>query len=251
MLKPEKYEILFGIHPVIEALNATRRNFFEVYLQDKKVSKRLDRIIRLADARNIPVEKVKSPIFRSMVGNFVHQGIAARVSPYPYADLEDILMLEKSANSDKWLLLLDGIQDPHNLGAIIRTAVCVGMTGVVIPKDRSVSPTPAVSRVSAGALEHVKLVRVNNIVRTVMMLKEIGFWIVGTDQHAHQSIYASDLTGATAFVIGGEEKGMRPLVKRNCDTLISVPQVGAIHSLNASVAAAVVMYESLRQRQAL
>ena len=250
-LKLVKSEILFGIHPVFEALNAARRNFFELYIEDKKAPKRLDRFVALADSRNISIKKIKSAQFNSMLGGCVHQGIAAKVSPYPFAAIDDMVALHKSANSNVWLLLLDNIQAPHNLGAIIRTATCAGINGVVIPKDRSVSPTPAVSKVSAGALEHVKLARVNNLVRTVTMLKENGLWIIGMDQHAKQSIYTSDLTGAAAFVIGGEGKGMRPLVKRNCDRLISIPQVGPIQSLNASVAAAVVIYESLRQRQLL
>jgi len=125
----------------------------------------------------------------------------------------------------------------------------VGIDGAVVPKDRSVSPTPTVSKASAGALEHIRLARVNNMVRTVKILKDLGLWIIGTDQNAQQSVYSNDLTGPIAIVIGGEEKGIRPLVRRNCDILISIPQVGPINSLNASVAGAVVMYEAFRQRQ--
>ena len=248
-MKLVKSEILYGIHPIFEALTAARRHFYELFIEDKKTPRRLERLVALADSKRISIKKIKSTEFNAILGDCAHQGIAAKVSSYPFTAIADMVAPDKSANSKVWLLLLDNIQDPHNLGAILRTASCIGVDGVVIPKDRSVSPTPAVSKVSAGALEHVKLARVNNMVRTVNMLKESGLWILGMDQHAKPSIYESDFTGPVAIVIGGEGKGIRPLVKRNCDLLISVPQVGPIQSLNASVAGAIVMYEAFRQRQ--
>jgi len=248
MLKPVKSEIIYGIHPVFEALNAARRHFYELYVENKKIPKRLNRLLALADSQKISIKKIKSAEFNAILGDCVHQGIAAKVSAYPFVAIDEFVAADKSQNSNEWLLLLDNIQDPHNLGALIRTAACVGVDGVIIPQDRSVSPTPAVSKVSAGALELVKLARVKNMVRTVNTLKESGLWIFGMDQHASSSVYASDFTGPIAIVIGGEGKGIRPLVKRNCDMLISIPQVGSINSLNASVAGAVVMYEAFRQR---
>ena len=143
---------------------------------------------------------------------------------------------------------MDQIVDPHNLGAIIRTALCTGIDAVIIPKDRAAYPTPAVSRISAGALEYVRVAQVNNMVRFAKALKDQDVWIMGLDQNAGQPIYTADLTGALGLVVGGEEKGIRPLVKRNCDLLISIPQSGSVGSLNASVAGAVAMYESYRQR---
>ena len=147
--------------------------------------------------------------------------------------------------------MLDNIQDPQNLGAIIRTALCVGVDGIILPKDRSAQPTPSVSKASAGALEHINLARVTNLVQTIKHCKKSGLWVIGLQKDAGQSIYTGDLTGSIAIVLGGEQKGMRPLVKNNCDFLFSIPQQGPVDSLNASAAAAVAMYESFRQRQTL
>jgi 23S rRNA (guanosine2251-2'-O)-methyltransferase len=246
-----KSEILYGFHPVYEALVAARRHVFEIFIEKGKASKRHEKIAAIAESRNLPLKMIVSAQIESMAVASAHQGVAARVSAYPLVEMSAILDLVRLAEGAGFLLLLDNILDPHNLGAIIRTASCVGIEGVVIPKDRSVPPTPSVSKTSAGALEHVKMARVNNLVRTVKMLKENGLWIIGMDQTAQQNIYSIDLTGPLAVIIGGEEKGIRPLVKRNCDFLLSIPQIGPIGSLNASVAAAIVLYESFRQRQTL
>jgi len=147
------------------------------------------------------------------------------------------------------LLLLDNIVDPHNLGALIRTSLCVGIDGVIITKDRSALPTPAVSRSSAGALEHISLTLATNMVSTINLLKKKGIWIVGMDKAAKTPIFSFDFSGSIAIVIGGEEKGIRPLVKKHCDFATSIPQEGPVTSLNASVAGAVVMYEAFRQRK--
>ncbi len=239
-------EILYGINPVYEALVAARRQCFAVYIERKNVPQRLAEILAMAETRNIPITKTSSSQINALAGGGVHQGIAARVSRYPLVEIHTMLTRVRPGHR---LLLLDSIQDPHNLGAMIRTAICVGVDGVVIPKDRSVSPTAAVSKVSAGALEHIHLARVTNMARTVKMLKDHGLWIIGLDQAAPQSIYATDLTGSIGMLIGGEQKGIRPWIKRNCDMLISIPQAGPINSLNAAVAGAIVMYESFRQRQ--
>jgi 23S rRNA (guanosine2251-2'-O)-methyltransferase len=145
--------------------------------------------------------------------------------------------------------MLDNILDPQNLGAIIRTALCVGIDGVIMPKDRSAPISPAVSRASAGALEHIRLSRVTNLVQTIKQCKKSGLWIMGLDKGAEQCLYDGDMTGSLAIVLGGEQKGIRPLVKKHCDFLVAIPQLGAVDSLNVSVAAAVAMYEALRQRQ--
>lgn len=250
-LKPVKSEIIYGIHPVFEALNAARRRFFELLIEKKKTSGRITKIISLAESRKLPLRRMKSDQIVALIETGAHQGVAARVSPYPFAALDDMLAPDDIAAGTCGLLLLDNLQDPHNLGAIIRTASCAGINGIVLPKDRSVPPTPAVSKASAGALEHMKIARVTNMARTVTQLKERGLWIIGTDQAAQQSIYASDLTGPAAFVIGSEQKGIRPLIKKKCDFLISIPLSGPIQSLNASVAAGIVVYEAYRQRRML
>ncbi len=236
---------------MLEALSASRRHFFEVFIEKKKASQRLAKIIRQADYKKLPLKKVESDRMNTMLGTGAHQGIAARVSPYPYAEIGDMLVADEISAGTCALLLLDQLQDPHNLGAIIRTASCAGIDGIILPKDRSVTPTPAVSKASAGALEHMKIARVTNMARTLTLLKEYRLWIIGTDQAARQSIYTSDLTGPAAFVIGSEHKGIRPLVKKKCDLLVSIPLTGPIQSLNASVAAGIVVYEAYRQRRLL
>ena len=243
-----KTEILYGINPVLEALKAGRRDFFAVYIAKKKISQRLEKVLTLTEAKKIPVEWVETSQLKSLTGTDQHQGIGARTSRFPLSEISGIIDSIRPDDTNHLLLLLDNVMDPHNLGALVRTALCVGVNGIIIPKDRSVSPTPAVSRASAGALEHIHLVKVTNMVNTIEALKEKGLWIAGMEKTSAKSIFFSDLTGHIAIVIGGEEKGMRPLVKKHCDFLMSIPQAGPVSSLNASVAGAVAMYEAFRQR---
>jgi 23S rRNA (guanosine2251-2'-O)-methyltransferase len=243
-----KAEILYGFHPVYEALRADRRTFHEIYILKQTHAKRIERIRSEAERQNILLKEVSPAKLQAIGGTVSHQGVMARVTAYPLVDTADLLEAVLPGAPPPFFLLLDHIVDPHNLGAIIRTAVCAGIDGVVIPKDRSAYPTPAVSRISAGALEYMRVAQVNNMARFVKTLKDQDLWIVGLDQNAGQPIYAADLTGAVGLVIGGEEKGIRSLVKRNCDFLISIPQCGPVGSLNASVAGAIAMYESYRQR---
>jgi 23S rRNA (guanosine2251-2'-O)-methyltransferase len=184
---------------------------------------------------------------RTLTKTESHQGICAKCSPYACKGLVELL--PKTVNDDTCLLLLDQIVDPHNLGALIRTAYCAGLDGVVITKDRSAQPSPAVSKASAGALEHVGMARVTNMVTSIQTLKKHGLWVVGLDRHAGTDIFRSDLSGPLAIIVGGEEKGVRPLVKKHCDRLIAIPQLKQIDSLNASVAGGIVIYEALRQRK--
>jgi len=243
-----KKEILFGINPVLEALKAGRRNFFEIYIAKKKISQRLEKILILAEAKKKPVKWVEISQLKYLTGTDRHQGIGARTSPFPLSGISDIIDNIQPDNTNHLLLLVDNVMDPHNLGALVRTALCVGVDGIIIPKDRSVSPTPSVSKASAGALEHIHLVRVTNMVNTIGVLKEKGWWIAGMEKTSDKSIFLSDLTGRLAIIIGGEEKGIRPLVKKRCDFLMSIPQKGPVTSLNASVAGAVALYEAFRQR---
>lgn len=245
-----KAEILYGFHPVYEALRAGRRAFHEIYILKQTNNKRIERIRTAAGHKNIRLKEASPEKLQTIAGAVSHQGVMAKVSAYPLADAADLLEKVLSATQSPFFLLLDHIVDPHNLGAIIRSALCAGVDGVIVPKDRSAYPTPAVSRISAGALEYVPVALVNNMVRFVKTLKDQDIWIVGLDQNAEQSIYRTDLTGAIGLVIGGEQKGIRALVKRNCDLLIAIPQRGPVGSLNASVAGAIAMYESYRQRLA-
>jgi len=244
-----KKEILFGINPVYEALRAGRRDIFKVYIAKEKISKRLEGIVTLADSLKIAVEESTSLYLRSVSGSEHHQGVGIETGPYPFVKVSDMLDSIQSGKSNSFLLLLDNIMDPHNLGALIRTALCVGVNGVIIPKDRSAQPTPTVSKSSAGALEHICLSRVTNMVNTITMLKKSGLWIVGMDKISADSIFTCDMKRFNAIAIGGEGKGLRPLVKKHCDMLLSIPQIGPLDSLNASAAGAVVMYEAFRQRR--
>jgi 23S rRNA (guanosine2251-2'-O)-methyltransferase len=243
-----KSELLYGIHPVFEALAAGRRRVYEVYLDKEKKSGRLAQIASMAEARGVLKKSIAPGDFKALTGTIGHQGAAAAASPYPQVTVQEMLQTVQGEDGKQFLLMLDNIQDPQNLGAIIRTALCVGIQGVIVPKDRSAPPTPAVSKASAGALEHIRLVRVTNLVQTIKHCKTSGLWIMGLQKDAAQSIYDADLSGSIALVLGGEQKGIRRLVKKNCDFLVSIPQQRALNSLNASVAAAVAMYEAFRQR---
>jgi len=244
-----KTEILYGFHPVYEALSAGRRRVYEIYLVKEKKTGRYEQIQSLAQSRGVAHKTMATADFQALVGPIVHQAVAARVSPYPLTPLTDILPTAQDTDKKLFLLMLDNIVDPQNLGALIRTALCVGIDGVILPKDNSATPTPAVSRASAGALEHIRLSRVTNLVQTIKFCKDRGLWVIGLLKDAEQSLYAGDLTGSIAMVLGGEQKGIRPLVRKNCDFVFSIPQQGPVDSLNASAAGAVGMYEAWRQRQ--
>ena len=241
-------EIIYGIHPVYEALIAGRRHMVELYFQADKKSDRHEQIAILAESKHVSIQSVDATRMRAITGDGRNQGVAAKASSYPFASLEAILAKADQERRRPFLLLLDNVVDPHNLGALIRTAVCAGVHGIILPKDRSAAPTPLVSKISAGGLEHMYVSRETNMVQTVKLLKKKGVWIFGMEINAADSVYAIDLTGPAAIIIGSEESGIRPLVKKNCDFLISIPQLGPVQSLNASVAGALVMYEVLRQR---
>ena len=172
------------------------------------------------------------------------------VSPLPLDELDRVLDQSKAKQASCLVMLLDSVKDPNNLGAIIRSAHCVGADGLVIPKDRAAGPTPAVSKASAGALEHTRLCRVTNLATTIKWLKKRGVWVAGLAMQASQSVFEMDLKGPLALVVGGEEKGLRPLIRQHCDFLVSIPMQGRVDSLNASAAATVVLYEAYRQRHA-
>lgn len=248
-------EILYGHHAVNEALRAGKRTISEIWLAGDKPSPRLEGIVEKAHAGGIPLTRVPAARLSALSGSERHQGVCARVSGFPYASLGEVLngkaRVAAGQASPVCLLLLDSIQDTHNLGALIRTAYCAGIDGVVIPKDRSAAPTPAVSRISAGALEHTRLIRATNMVKVITDLKSQGLWVAGLDRAAGPTLFTMDFKVPLAIVVGSEEKGLRPLVKKNCDLLVGIPQMGDVDSLNASVAGGIVMYEVFRQRQAI
>ena len=243
-----KSELLFGFHSVREAFDAGRRRFSEMMIAPPRSGRRFSDLRTAAEKKRIPVRELSTDQLNKLTASTHHQGIAARVSTYPYCGLIDILSTRRKHEDASFLLVLDSIVDPHNLGAMIRTALCAGVHGVIIPKDRSAAATPVVSRVSAGALERIRIARVTNLARTLQDLKSEGLWIVGLAVQATASLFSLDLVGPLAVVIGGEEKGLRPLLKKQCDFLSAIPMAGPLDSLNASAAAAVALYEVRRQR---
>ena len=243
-----KAEILYGIHPVAEALKAGHRTIHAIYLAKTGGSKRLSGLIATAHARRIPVEKLGVARLASISGSDHHQGVGARVQPLPHTPLKSMLACGSAAQRPNFLLLLDSIVDPHNLGAIARSALCAGVTGIILPKDRCAGPTPAASKASAGALEHLAISRVTNLVQAMITLKKNGFWIIGLEGSAPQPIFDVDLIGPVALVLGSEEKGLRPLVRQTCDIAAGIPQNSRLNSLNAATAGAVALFEVVRQR---
>lgn len=244
----KKQDNLYGIHSVREAVRAGRRSFSAVTFVQGKLPERLIQIRNSAAKKSIPIRTAPEDRLRTLAGNDRHQGVVAEAGLFETTPLQDLLENVNIESAPPFLLVADSIMDPRNLGALIRTALAVGIQGVITPKDRCAPPTPVVSSASAGALEHIQIVQVTNLVRTLGTLKEKGFWVFGLDHRARQDLFHSDFTGPTALVIGGEGKGIRPLVKKTCDHLVSIPQNGPVTSLNASVAGAVVMYEAYRQR---
>ena len=245
-------EVLYGYHPVLEALQAGRRKFHRIFLAPGAVSsRRLEKLRKLASRSNIPVGSTSATMLERMGQSEHHQGVVARVSPFPLTALTTILDPKEADAVGRFLIILDNLTDPQNLGAIIRSALAVDAEAIILPKNRSAGPTPAVSKTSAGALEHVRLVRVTNLVAAMRQLRQVGCWLYGLEPAAQRSVFGADLTGSVALIIGGEEKGIRPLVKKNCDLLLSIPQSGRVESLNASVAAAIAMFEVYRQRLTL
>lgn len=243
----ENLEVITGKNPVLEALRGGR-TINKILLAKGADEKTNQEIINLATAKGIPLQWVSRQLIEQKAETKAHQGVIAFASPIGYVEIEDILDLAKSKQQDPFILLLDHLEDPHNLGAILRTAEAAGIHGVIIPKRRGVSVNTTVSKTSAGAVEYVPIARVANLVQAMDKLKQAGCWIVGTDQDGQEDYYNADLTGPLAIVVGSEGKGISRLVKENCDFRVKIPMVGRINSLNASVAASVMMYEVYRQR---
>lgn len=243
----EAIEQITGKNPVLEALRAGR-TINKILLAKGTEAKTNQEIINLATVKGIPIQWVERKLIEQKSETKAHQGVLAFASPISYVEIEDILETAKSKQQEPFILLLDRLEDPHNLGAILRTAEAAGVHGVIIPKRRGVSVNTTVTKTSAGAVEYVPIARVTNLVQAMDKLKEAGCWIVGTDQDAQEDYYQADLKGPLVVVIGNEGKGISRLVKENCDFTIKIPMVGRLNSLNASVAASIIMYEVYRQR---
>jgi 23S rRNA (guanosine2251-2'-O)-methyltransferase len=240
-------DILYGIHPVREAIAARGDRIRKIWVSRGVSSRGLRELVAEAEAAGVPVRSQERSRLEARAGTTAHQGVVAFLSPYAFADVETILAAAR-ADEPALILVLDGIQDPQNLGALIRSAYVCGAHGVVIPKDRAARPTAAVDKASAGALEHTRLAQVTNLSRTLDLCKKVGIWVVGLTMEAERPIFEVDLRLPTALVVGGEAGGIRPLVKRSCDWLAAIPQRGRLNSLNAAAAGAMALYEAMRQR---
>jgi len=239
--------IIYGKNPVVEALEAGLP-IQKIYIADGGQQRRDQRIERLAQSRGVPIRHVDRKKLVELAGEQNTQGIVAIVPDFGYSEPESVLEFACQKSEPLLCVILDEIQDPHNLGAIIRSAEAFGFHGIFIPKDRSAGISDVVAKTSAGAISHMPIVRVTNLARQIDSLKEQGIWIAGADQHAVASYYESNLTGPLGVVIGSEEKGMRRLIREKCDFLVRIPMVGKINSLNASVAAALLFAEVRKQR---
>jgi 23S rRNA (guanosine2251-2'-O)-methyltransferase len=239
--------VLYGINTVIEALKARGRAFEWVGVAKERNDIRLKRIIDECRKIGVPVRVMTRMELDDMAVAGAHQGVVAVTTAKQYADLDDLVAARRGEYS--LIVVLDGIEDPHNLGAILRTADAAGADGVVIPERRSAPVTGAVAKVSAGASEHLPIAKVTNISRAIEDLKEKDLWVVGLDERGEQTYDTVDYKMHCAVVLGAEGKGVHDLVRRHCDFLVSIPMLGKVPSLNVSVAAGVVLYEVVRQRQ--
>jgi len=242
-------EKLTGIHAVTEAL-AARRPVQSVLIARGRHGDRLEEIVRLARRNGVSVRFEERLQVDRAAATRDHQGVVALLAAEASISLEELLAGKVAAAASGLLVLLDGVEDPQNLGAIMRTALAAGAGGVVIPERRSAGLTDAASRASAGASAHLHLARVTNLARAMEAIKEAGYWLVGLDERAEQRHTDIDLSGPIALVLGGEGKGLHQLVKENCDFVVSIPTSGPVRSLNVSVAAGVVLFEAVRQRAA-
>lgn len=247
-LEENEYDdIVEGRNAVLELLDSDR-DINKIFVQSGERHGSINKIIAIAKENKVVVTEVEKSKLDFMSKTKNHQGVIAVVPPFNYCEVEDILEYAKNKNEDVFILILDGIEDPHNLGSIIRTAETAGVHGIIIPKRRTVTVNSTVAKVSAGAVEHMKIARVNNITDTIRKLKENGLWIIGTDGSAKTLYYNQDLKGDIAIVIGSEGFGMSRLVKENTDMLVKIPMKGKVTSLNASVSAGIIMYEAVKQR---
>jgi 23S rRNA (guanosine2251-2'-O)-methyltransferase len=238
---------IYGINAVAEALKARGRAFAWVGVNKERHDLRLQRVVEECRRQGVAVRFVPRSELDRMAGNNAHQGVVAVTSGKQYNDLDDVIAAKRGQYS--LLVVLDGIEDPHNLGAVLRTADAAGADGVVIPERRAVGVTATVTKASAGASEHLPIAKVTNIARTLEELKEKNIWTVGLDERGPKAYDAMDYNMDCGIVLGAEGKGLHELVRKKCDFLVSIPVLGKVSSLNVSVAAGVMLYEIVRQRR--
>lgn len=236
-----------GRNAVLELLESDK-DINKIYITKGELKGSINKIIAIANEKKVIIVQKDKKQMDMMAQSENYQGVIAVVPPYEYVDVEDILEVARERNEAPFILILDGIEDTHNLGAIIRTAETAGVHGIIIPKRRAAQVNSTVSKVASGALEYMKIARVNNITDTISKLKDKGVWVCGTAIDADKFYYDQNLTGPLAIVIGNEGKGISDLVKRNCDFLVKIPMKGKVTSLNASVSTGIIVYEAVKQR---
>lgn len=247
ILNSHSTEVVYGVHAVRLLLTRHPERVSRVYLQAGRNDPRASQLEALARDAQRPVERMDAKRFESRLGNVVHQGVMAEVAPLQAWQEEDLF--EALANAtDPMLLALDGVQDPHNLGACLRTADACGVLAVIVPRDRAAPLNATARKVSAGAAENTPVVTVTNLARTLSLLKDAGLWVIGADAEGPQKAQDVDLTGPRVLVLGAEGSGLRQLTRQRCDWLVRLPSQGAVESLNVSVATGMLLYEALRQR---
>ena len=237
-----------GRNAVLELLESDR-DINKIFISAGEKHGSINKIMALAKEKKVIINEISRAKINQMAQTENNQGVIAIVPPYNYCEIDDILDAAKHKGEKPFILILDGIEDPHNLGSIIRTAETAGVHGIIIPKRRAATVNSTVAKVSAGAVEYMKIARVNNITDTINYLKTNDVWICGTDMHTDKYYYDENFTGGIAIVIGSEGFGISRLVKENCDFLVKIPMKGKITSLNASVSAGIIMYEVVKQRK--
>lgn len=240
-------QVIYGINPVLETLRNKGSDIRKVVLAEGRRGGDAAKILELAAARGIAVETLRREELDRRAGTAAHQGVLCLCGEFAYANLEDLVANRQPAFPGSLVLLLDGIEDPQNLGSLIRSAHCFGANGVVIPRDRAAGITPAVIKASAGAAGHIPVARVVNLTQAIDTLKEKGFWVYGADAGADTELGSARFEGDIGLVMGSEGKGIRPLVRKRCDILVSIPLFGKVDSLNVSVAAGILLHEIRRQ----
>ena len=244
---PENDECLAVGRNAVKELLSGERDIEKIYVQRGEVEGSIKMLIAMARERKIPISELEKQKLDSMARGLNHQGIIAIASERNYSSIEEIISYAEEKGEKPFVILLDGVEDPHNLGAIIRSAECCGAHGVIIPKRRAVGLTPVVSRASAGAVEHMRVAKVTNLASTVDELKELGFWIYGADMGGKE-YYATDFSGAVCLVLGSEGFGISRLVREKCDFIVSIPLYGNVNSMNVSCAGAVLFAEIAKQK---
>lgn len=241
-------QLIYGINPVLEALESGDGGIRKIIIAEGRSGEGLQRLLNLARKKGIEVEFRERSYLDRLTGRAAHQGVACFTPEFSYTGVDEIIAHRPAPFRDNLILILDSITDPQNLGTLIRTSHCFGVNGLIIPENRAASVSPAVVKASAGAARHTLIARVVNIANTIDALKERGFWIYGAEAGAGAAVGKVDYRGHVALVVGSEGKGIRPLVKKKCDFLVSIPMAGRISSLNVGVAAGIILFDVFTKR---